>query len=199
VAFHSCKLSPAEPNYDIHHKEQLAIIVPFMEWRHYLEGTEKPVTVYTDHQNLQYFLTTKVWTHSQIGWAQQLCGFKFKIVYYAGTKGGKPDALSRRQEYCPKERATYREQHILQPKHFGKFLIAVLCGSNAEQLQLELPHTERKIGILVQRLSQDLRIPAKGSKLAAGYDLYTSKHIKMPANNRTLVKIGLAIAVPEGN
>jgi len=60
VAFHSHKLSPAERNYDIHDKELLAIVVAFMEWRHYLEGTEKPVTVYTDHQNLQYFLTTKV-------------------------------------------------------------------------------------------------------------------------------------------
>jgi len=66
VAFHSRKLAPAEENYDIHDKELLAIVVAFMEWRHYLEGTEKPVTVYTDHQNLQYFLTTKVWTHRQI-------------------------------------------------------------------------------------------------------------------------------------
>jgi len=36
VAFHSCKLSPAERNYDIHDKELLAIVVAFMEWRHYL-------------------------------------------------------------------------------------------------------------------------------------------------------------------
>jgi len=59
VAFHSRKLSPAERNYDIHDKELLAILVAFMEWKHYLEGIEKPITVYTDHQNLQYFLTTK--------------------------------------------------------------------------------------------------------------------------------------------
>jgi len=95
VAFHSRQLSPAERNSDIHDKELLAIVVAFMEWRHYLEGTEKPVTVYTDHPNLQYFLTTKVWTDRQIRWAQKLCGFNFKIVYCPGTKGGKPDALSR--------------------------------------------------------------------------------------------------------
>jgi len=92
VAFHSRKLSPAEQNYDIHDKELLAIIVAFMEWRHYLEGIEKLVTVYTDHQKLQYFLRTKVWTHRQIRWPQRLCGFNFKIVYRRGTKGGKPDA-----------------------------------------------------------------------------------------------------------
>ena len=161
VAFHSRKLSPAERNYDIHDKELLAIVVAFMEWRHYLAGTEKPVTVYTDHQNLQYFLTTKVWTHRQIRWAQKLSGFNFKIVYRPGTKGGKPDALSRRPEYRPEEGATHREQQILQPKHFGKFQIAVVWGSNAEQLQQGLSQMEKEAGIRVQRLSEDARIPTK--------------------------------------
>jgi len=80
VSFHSRKLSPAERNYDIHDKELLAILVAFIEWKHYLEGMEKPITVYTDHQNLQYFLTRKAWTHRQIRWEQKLCGFNFKII-----------------------------------------------------------------------------------------------------------------------
>ena len=62
VAFHSRKLSPAERNYDIHDKELLAILIAYMEWKHYLAGTEKPITPHTDHQNLQYFLPTKAWT-----------------------------------------------------------------------------------------------------------------------------------------
>jgi len=56
---------------------------------------------------------------------------------------------------------------------------------------------EKETGILVQRLSQDARIPTKGSKLAAGHDLYSSEDINILANKRALVKIGLAIAVPE--
>jgi len=198
VAFQSRKLSPAERNYDIHHKVLLAIVDAFMEWRYDLEGTAKPVTVYTDHQNLQYLLTTKVWTHRQIRWAQRLCEFNFKIVYRPGTKGGKPDALSRRPEYHPEEQATHREQQILQPKHFGKFQIAVVWGSKAEQLQQELPQMEREMRIPVQRLAEDSPIPKKGSKLAAGHDLYSSEDIKIPTNNRALIKIGLAITVPEG-
>jgi len=59
VAFHSRKLSPAERNYDIHDKELLAIVIAFMQWRHYLEGTEKPVIVYTDYQNLRISLQQK--------------------------------------------------------------------------------------------------------------------------------------------
>ena len=57
---------------------------------------------------------------------------------------------------------------------------------------------EKEMGIGVQRLSEDARIPTKGSKLAGGHDLYSSEDIHMLANNRALVKIGLAIAVPEG-
>jgi len=59
VAFHSRKLNSAERNYEIHDKELLARLEGFMEWKHYLYGADKPSTVYTDHQNLQHFLTTK--------------------------------------------------------------------------------------------------------------------------------------------
>ena len=61
LAFHSRKLNSAECNYEIHDKELLAILEAFMEWKHYLYGADKPITVYTDHKNLQHFLTTKKW------------------------------------------------------------------------------------------------------------------------------------------
>ena len=80
VAFHSRKLNDAERNYEIHDKELLAILEAFREWKHYLLGADEPVTAYTDHQNLQYFLTTKVWNPRQIRWPQWLANFNFKIV-----------------------------------------------------------------------------------------------------------------------
>jgi len=57
---------------------------------------------------------------------------------------------------------------------------------------------EKEIAIRIQRLDKQAQIPTKGSKLAAGHDLYSIEDILIPANNRALVKIGLAIAVPEG-
>ena len=68
VEFHSRKLSDAERNSDIHKKELLAILEAFKEWPHYLVGTKDPIMVYTDHQNLQNFLTTKLWNQCQIRW-----------------------------------------------------------------------------------------------------------------------------------
>jgi len=66
VAFHSRKLNSTERNYHIHDKELLAIMEAFKEWKRYLWGEEEPITVYTDHQNLQYFLTKKVCNQRQI-------------------------------------------------------------------------------------------------------------------------------------
>jgi hypothetical protein len=60
VAFHSRKFIVAEINYEIHDKELLAIADSFQEWHHFLEGAQHPVMVYTDHKDLEYFMSTKV-------------------------------------------------------------------------------------------------------------------------------------------
>jgi hypothetical protein len=59
-AFHTRKFSPAEINYKIHDKKLLAIVDSFKAWRRYLEGSLHMVQVFTDHKNLEYFMTTKV-------------------------------------------------------------------------------------------------------------------------------------------
>jgi hypothetical protein len=94
-AFHARQFSPAEINYEIHDKELLAIVDSFKVWRRYLEGSLHTVQVFTDHKNLEYFMTTKVLNRRQVCWAQELAGMEFKIFYRKGTSNGKPDALSR--------------------------------------------------------------------------------------------------------
>jgi len=118
VAVHSRKLNSADRNYEIHDKELLAIMEAFKEWKRYLGGEEEPVTVYTDHQNLQSFLTKKVWNQRQIRWGQELTNYNFKIVYRPGSRGRKPDALSRLPEYHLEEGARHSEQSILKTNTF---------------------------------------------------------------------------------
>lgn len=65
-AFRSRKLSPAEHNYDIGNRELLAIKVALEEWRHWLEGVEKPFLVWTDHRKFDpHFPAT--WTFEKCG------------------------------------------------------------------------------------------------------------------------------------
>jgi hypothetical protein len=88
------------------------------EWRRYLKGSRQQFKVLTDHKNLVPFTTTKVLSDRQIRWSETLNGFDFKIEYRPGKEGGKPDALTRRQEDMPKEgdeRLTQKER-ILLPK-----------------------------------------------------------------------------------
>ena len=59
VAFWSRKMIPAERNYEMHDQELLAIVMCFKQWRHYLEGSQHPICVLTDHANLRAFMTTK--------------------------------------------------------------------------------------------------------------------------------------------
>ena len=103
VTFHSRKFQPVEINYEIHDKELLAVVDAFKHWRHYCEGATNQVQVYSDHQNLEYFTTTKVLNRQQARWAQELASIDFRIYYRPGTENRKPDALSRRLEYRPEK------------------------------------------------------------------------------------------------
>jgi len=103
VAFHSRKFQPAEINYEIHDKELLAIVDSFKHWRRYCERATHQIQVFSDHQNLEYFTTTKVLNRRQARWVQELAGIDFQIYYRPGTQNGKPDALSRCSEYRPEK------------------------------------------------------------------------------------------------
>jgi len=195
VAFHSRKLNDAQRNYEIHDKELLAILEAFREWKHYLLGADEPVTVYSDHQNLQYFLTTKVWNPRQIRWAQWLANFNFTIVYRPGSRGGKPDALSRRPEYHLEEGATHREQTILKPEHFE----ASLCHRK-DRIQVSLVEGKKRITnrLRIKRLQRNAIIPTKGSRMPAGQDIYALKDGTIPAQRQMLLDTGIAIGLPRG-
>lgn len=106
VAFHTRTMINAELNYDIYDKELLAIVEGFKEWRAYLEGSQHTIQVYSDHNNLQYFTTTKQLSRRQARWSEYLSGFDFNIQYRAGRLGAKPDALTRRPDVYPKKSFT---------------------------------------------------------------------------------------------
>ena len=56
VAFLSKSLNETERNYEIHDKEMLAIIRGLENWRHLLEGARFQFKIWTDHENLEYFM-----------------------------------------------------------------------------------------------------------------------------------------------
>ena len=61
IAFFLKKMLSAECNYMIYDKEPLAIVKSFKTWRPELASIDpkKPVKVYTNHKNLEHFITAK--------------------------------------------------------------------------------------------------------------------------------------------
>lgn len=52
--------------------------------------------------------------------------------------------------------------------------------------------------LLVKRLNEHAILPARGSSLAAGYDLSSSEDVSIPRGTRGLVGTGIAFTVPYG-
>ena len=99
VAYFSKSLSETERNYKIHDKEMLAIIRALEEWRHFLEGAPHKFEIWTDHKNLEYFMSAKKLNRRQARWSLTLARFDFLMHHRPGKTMGKSDALSRRADH----------------------------------------------------------------------------------------------------
>jgi len=133
VAFYSKSLSLVEWNYEIHDKEMLAIIHTLEEWRHFLEGAQHLVEIWTDHKNLEYFMTAKKLNCRQACWSLYLARFDFKLVHHPGHSMGKPDTLSQRPDHGNRA-SDNKDVVLLQPE-----LIAVRA---LKELHLEEPERD---------------------------------------------------------
>lgn len=107
IAYHSRTLSPAEQNYNIHDKELLAIVASLEHWNVYAKGAPA-LDIYTDHQNLLTFTTTKKLNRRQVRWSELLGQYKFKVHYTPGKNNRRADALSRRHDYIQNKHETVR-------------------------------------------------------------------------------------------
>jgi len=99
VAFLSKSLSAVKHNYEIHDTEMLVIVRALEEWRHYLEGAQHPIEIWTDHKNLEYFCVTQKLNCHQAQWSLYLSRFNFTLHHKPGCSMGKPDALSHHADH----------------------------------------------------------------------------------------------------
>ncbi|KAG5729497.1 hypothetical protein E4T56_gene4641 [Termitomyces sp. T112] len=128
VAFYIRSMIPAELNYNIYNKELLAIVKAFCQWRAYLEGSPHRIQVYSDHNNLQYFTTTKQLSRCQARWSETLSEYDFTIHYCPGQLGAKPDALTQRPDMYPKKlfetkQNAFNHRVVIPPEHLHAVLI----------------------------------------------------------------------------
>jgi hypothetical protein len=65
-----------------------------------LEGTDEPITVDTNHRNLEYWQKANTFNRRHARWYQLLAPLNFNIHYRPGKMSDKPDALSRRHDHA---------------------------------------------------------------------------------------------------
>jgi len=63
VAFYSCMFKAAKLSYNTYDKELFAVFKAFYIWCYYLEGSELSIDIILNYKNLEYFLTTKIFSH----------------------------------------------------------------------------------------------------------------------------------------
>ena len=103
---------PTETRYETHNGELLAIIEAFKSWKHYLEGSQHEVLVFTDYNNLRQFMETKSLSSRQVRWAQELSRYYFRIDYRQGKANGAADALSQYPQQSTEEEETLRAENV---------------------------------------------------------------------------------------
>jgi hypothetical protein len=176
VAFYSRKFSAAEINYEIHDKELLAIVDSFQEWRHFLEGAAHPVTVYTDHKNLEYFMSARVLNRRQARWNMSLSRFDFVINYRPGKQQGLSDALSRRSYLAPKAGEAAFDQQcttLLKPEQFR--ICAAVVPIDADFL------SQVRAATIEDSVARDIRQYSNGNKFKVEGDLlYFEERLYIP-------------------
>jgi len=77
----------------------LAVIRCLETWSHFLEGAKVKFEIWTDHKNLEYFMSSQNLNYRQAQWAFYLSRFNFMLKHIPGSKIEKADRLSRRSNW----------------------------------------------------------------------------------------------------
>jgi len=99
VAYASRSLNPAEQNYTVTERENLALVYCLQEWQHMLEGHPHPVQCLTDHEALLSLLSKPVLSRREARWIGELAGFQLQISHIKGASNAVGDPLSRRPDH----------------------------------------------------------------------------------------------------
>ncbi|KAI0994899.1 hypothetical protein K3495_g13280 [Podosphaera aphanis] len=143
-----------------------------------------PISVISDHKNLEYFMTTKTLNRRQARWSEFLSRFNFVISYRPGRLGAKPDALTRRSEDLPSdqedERIRQQCQTVLKPHNLDPEIVQRMGSSlNLATMPLDTPTIAERIeNLITQGYREDTALQHHIQTLE-GPGPHRSKHLDL--------------------
>ena len=156
IAYMSKVLNEVERNYEIHDKEMLAIMQALEEWRHYLQGARQPFEIWTNHKNLEYFMTARKLNRRQARWSLELADYDFILKHRPGSLNKKADLLSWRKDHKEGVKDDNMGVTVLKKEFFRA--IAVDLGGSGEELMKKIwksKKIEDKVKEKVERKEKD--------------------------------------------
>ncbi|CCO36331.1 hypothetical protein RSOLAG1IB_11709 [Rhizoctonia solani AG-1 IB] len=167
IGFLSESFKGAEVNYNTHDKELLAIIRLLEHWRIYLEATSEPVTIFTNHRNLEYWKESRTFNRRHARWHLLLSDFNFRIMYRPRKQSGKPNALSRQSNHAniPPD-----NQSMLPNSVFAN--LATVLPEKEIQRQIESSlHLDKSLNEILAHLQDESKVPPSVKKGFKDYEM----------------------------
>jgi hypothetical protein len=161
LGYFSRKLKDTERNYDIHDKGLLAIVDSLQKWSTYCKSTQHPITILSDHKNLEYWQTKQDLNLRQARWGELLANYDFCIIYHPGKLAGKPDILSCKSGDSPWEGEVKHRQNkgrILLPEQtFVANAAEIIMVENDVELLREIKN-KMKTDLEIQDILRKLKM-----------------------------------------
>jgi RNase H-like domain found in reverse transcriptase len=118
--FISHSFNAMQRNYKIYDRELLGIVRALETWRHYIQGSPHPITIFSNHKNLMFFQQAQKLNRCQAHWSLFLSQFDMKLVHIPGTQMIQSDALSRRSDHVIGEDTDNENLTLLPDELFMK-------------------------------------------------------------------------------
>ena len=118
----SKSFSETEWNYEIYDQELLVIIWALTEWQHYLQGSQHPTMILSDHKNLTYFKTAQKLNWQQARWHLTLSKYDIKLIHVPGKQMVQSNALSQQPDLCPDEDTNNKDKLLLPDTMFVRLI-----------------------------------------------------------------------------
>jgi len=106
------------------------------DWRRYLHGSSTPFEIFSDHKNLQYFMTNQKLNRRQARWSLELAEFNFTLIHKPGSTMICADALSRRPNYDKGDNDN-SDITLLKPEHICRHETSYLPSPLVEDIKWE--------------------------------------------------------------
>src|SRR5882724_8919263 len=109
----------------------------------------------TNHQNLQYFSTTKILTCQQARWSEYLSGYNLIIHFCPGKLGTKPNALTSQWDVYLKEgNSNYAS---VNPQNLCPVFTSKQLALSLQATTLSIPVLHGSLIMDAERLQSNIR------------------------------------------